>query len=186
MFRGGATYDIGIYVIQLATMVFRGAPLKVSASGVVNEQGNDIAASITLQYPDGGHASLLIDTRAGSPKTSSARVFFFTGGEFISVHICGPFWCPDRLELTRVNGEVVVEEYPQFPNADKSDGLNFNYNNSQALAFEANAFTDKFEEWKQSKSTGPVIVEHPLRSHKDTLIDASIIDQVMAQIKAAN
>ena len=168
--------------MQFMTLVFGSAPEKVSANGNVNEFGVDISASVSLKYRNGGLGSFMIDTRFGGYPESEARVFFANGPEFKLVKVCGAFFTPQRLELTKVDGEIIVEEYPTCPNADKCDGLEFNFGNSQALAYEAEGFADAYESWLQSKKN----IEHPLRTHKETLIDAKVIDEVMSQVKGQN
>ena len=83
------------------------------------------------------------------------------------------------------DGKTVVEKFPICENADKSDGLDFNFFNSQALAYEAEGFADAFEKWQQSKKdgAGTVVIEHPFRTHQESIVDAEIIDKVMADVK---
>ena len=183
---GGAMYDIGIYCLQIASMVFGSAPVRVAAAGSLNEFGVDSSESVSLQYRNGGHASLLVDCRGGTPDACGARIFFKPGGTYTSAKLGAPFWAPSELELTKPNGETVTESYPIFPNASKGDGLSFNFVNSQALAYEAEAFADAFEKWQQSKvalGESTVVIEHPLRTHQESLDDAKVIDEVMKQIR---
>ena len=162
------------------TLVFGSGPEKVLANGNVNEFGVDISASVSLKYSNERLGSFMLDTRFGGYPESEARVFFANGPEFRLVKVCGVFYNPQRLELTKVNGEIIVEEYPTCPNADKGDGLKFNYGNNLALAYEAEGFADAYESWLQSRES----IEHPLRTHKETLIDSQVMDEVIQQIKS--
>ena len=152
------------------------------ATGAVNELGVDCGASISLQFKDQGHASLMIDSRMGTRSSSEAKIYFKPGSDLISIKIPGPFWCPERLIITRRDESVSVEEFPIYPGAEDIDGLDFNYFNSQALAYEAESFANAFEQWIANKTA----IEHPLRSHKDSILSANIIDQVMEQVKKSH
>lgn len=49
---GGITLDLGIYVLQFQQYVFRGLePIKVVASGHLNEDGIDSSVSAIVTYP---------------------------------------------------------------------------------------------------------------------------------------
>ncbi|MFZ0667033.1 MAG: Gfo/Idh/MocA family oxidoreductase [Acidimicrobiales bacterium] len=51
---GGALLDLGIYAIQLCSMVFGGPPYRIAADGVVGSTGVDEKVAAVLQYPSNG------------------------------------------------------------------------------------------------------------------------------------
>ncbi|KAI5643219.1 oxidoreductase family, NAD-binding rossmann fold domain-containing protein [Phthorimaea operculella] len=60
---GSAVLDLGIYVLQLAQFVFKDEPIKVTATGEVNEDGVDVVDTIILEYTGGRRAVLNLHTR---------------------------------------------------------------------------------------------------------------------------
>lgn len=51
---GGTILDLGVYCLQFSQFVFNGLkPVKVVASGHLNDHGTDASASAILKYPEG-------------------------------------------------------------------------------------------------------------------------------------
>ena len=178
---------MGIYAIQLATMLFgQVKPEQIAATGVSNEHGVDMANAISLKYPNGSCATILVDGRSGHRNLVDANVLFTDNSEFISLKICPPFYVPTKLQWMKKDGQLVEEEFSIYPELGPAPGgLAFRNPASQALAYEAEAFYDVFQKWKQqfksSENESHPVIEHPLRTHQETLIDAEIIESALKQ-----
>jgi len=59
---GGSMLNLGIYCVQLATLVF-GKPKKIVSAGHLNQFGVDESLSVTLVYEDGKMATLMSHIR---------------------------------------------------------------------------------------------------------------------------
>ena len=65
---GGTVLDLGIYCVQLASLVFGGErPDKILASGHLNQEGTDESTSTTLVYSGGRTATLITHSRVKLP-----------------------------------------------------------------------------------------------------------------------
>ncbi len=91
---GGATLDLGVYVISIAQH-FLGTPETVTASGTRYPNGVDASAVIQLSYADGRAASLACSLTTESP---GRAVVWGTGG---SIEIAPRFHHPTRLVVRR-------------------------------------------------------------------------------------
>ncbi|CAG0904832.1 unnamed protein product [Cyprideis torosa] len=98
---GSATLDIGIYCVNITTMVLGSKPREVIAKGLVNEDGVDVAVSAILVYDGGKYGCLKYDTRM---KMINECVITGTKG-MIKMH--SVFWSPTKIEI---NGKLF--EYP--------------------------------------------------------------------------
>ncbi|KAF7287898.1 hypothetical protein GWI33_000245 [Rhynchophorus ferrugineus] len=118
---GGAILDLGIYILQFQQFVFRGLkPVKVLASGHLNDGGVDDSASAILTYPNGKTA--VVTCNATAQMTNEGVIIGTKGTIRIPM-----FWCPTSYSL---NGQV--KEFPLIENNG-----NFNYINSAGLGYEA-------------------------------------------------
>lgn len=100
---GGATLDLGVYVISIAQH-FLGRPDHVHSSGTHFRNGADASSSILLGYADGRSASLLASLESETP---GRAIIVGTRG---SIELVPRFHHPDTLVLRR-NGrpaETVV------------------------------------------------------------------------------
>jgi predicted dehydrogenase len=95
---GGATLDLGVYVVSFAQMVL-GTPESVTAVGSRFENGADAESGLLLGWPDGRTASLTISLRCALPGT--ARVVG-TGGW---IDVLPRFHHPDTIVLHRSGAE---------------------------------------------------------------------------------
>jgi len=68
---GGALFDVGVYVLAYASMVF-GRPAQIQAVGHIGESGVDEQTAMVLKYAGGQIASLTCAVRTPSPQ--SARI----------------------------------------------------------------------------------------------------------------
>jgi predicted dehydrogenase len=64
---GGALLDVGVYVVALASMVFRGAPSSVQAAAHIGETGVDEQTAMVFAYEGGGLALLSCAVRTVTP-----------------------------------------------------------------------------------------------------------------------
>ncbi|CAH1392781.1 unnamed protein product [Nezara viridula] len=60
---GGTIFDLGVYVLQLAILVFGRNPQSISAVGHLNENGVDESINYVLKYDDGKTASFCTHSR---------------------------------------------------------------------------------------------------------------------------
>jgi predicted dehydrogenase len=98
---GGATLDLGVYVISVA-QAFLGTPDRVTASGTRYPNGTDASAAIHLGYDDGRGASLVCSLTS---ETGGRAVVMGTGG---SIELAPRFHHPTTLVVRR-NGQQAEE-----------------------------------------------------------------------------
>lgn len=82
---GGALLDVGIYPLSFASMVFGGAPLKITGQCHLGETGVDEQSAMVLSYQGGALAVLTCAVRTQSPH--EARIMGTEG----SIYLPG-FW----------------------------------------------------------------------------------------------
>lgn len=102
---GGATLDLGVYVISIAQH-FLGTPDAVTASGTRYPNGVDASAVIHLSYGDGRAASLACSLTTETP---GRAVVWGTGG---SIEIAPRFHHPTRLVVRRNGAEAETLDFP--------------------------------------------------------------------------
>jgi predicted dehydrogenase len=98
---GGATLDLGVYVISVAQH-FLGTPDRVTASGARYPNGTDASVAIHLGYDDGRGASLVCSLTS---ETGGRAVVMGTGG---SIELAPRFHHPTTLVVRR-NGQPAEE-----------------------------------------------------------------------------
>ena len=154
---GGGLLISGVYVLGFASIVFGGEPESIHACGQLTEEGTDELAAMTLVYKGGRIAQLTCGT---AYKIPSEAVVCGTKGE---IKIPKPFWCPTVLETP--NGR---KEYP-LP----EPALPLNYVNSTGLRYEAEEVRKCLKEGRK---------ESELMPHRETLLVAKMMEEVMKQI----
>lgn len=102
---GGATLDLGVYVISLAQH-FLGTPDAVTATGTRYPNGVDASAFIHLSYADGRAASLAC---ALTTESSGRAVVWGTGG---SIEVAPRFHHPTRLVVRRNGADAETLDFP--------------------------------------------------------------------------
>ncbi len=105
---GGALLDVGIYVLELATMFFGAHPASVHADAHIGDTGVDEQTAITLRYADGALAALTCAVRTQGTQTAT---LFGTQGRIE----LGQFWKAQSLRLL-AGDEVVEENHPMMVN----------------------------------------------------------------------
>jgi predicted dehydrogenase len=99
---GGALLDLGIYPVQLSTLVF-GAPDRIKADGNVGITGVDEDVAALLHHSDGGLSVLKASIRA--PLSCTARIAGTEG----YIEIPTFMHCPVGLVLGRFGSREVIE-----------------------------------------------------------------------------
>ena len=109
---GGALLDLGIYPVQLSTLVF-GAPDRITADGNIGSTGVDEDVAVILHHAGGGLSVLKASIR--TPHACAARIAG-TGGV---IEIPAFMHCPDRIVLVTPAGRDVID------GAWEGEGLRF-------------------------------------------------------------
>ncbi|XP_048753467.1 trans-1,2-dihydrobenzene-1,2-diol dehydrogenase-like [Ostrea edulis] len=157
---GGGLHNLGIYPIQLATMIFNNQkPERITADGTLSDLGVDEASCITLTYKNGGRAVLIYSTMYGAGKNNKATIYGTNG----IIELNENFWCP--VEATLPSGKV-SNELAVGP-------VSYNYSNSGGLRFEADCVKECIEAGK---------LECCEMSFADSQAVYHIIDEVVKQI----
>jgi len=125
---GGATLDIGIYPLTLASMVYGGGlPSQILVAGELSDTKVDEAVAVTLKYGKGELATL--NFNIGAPLNNIATITGTNG----RIHLHGPFWhATEKITLAVTGKEEEVFNFP-IP----SEGRSYNFHNSAALRHEA-------------------------------------------------
>jgi len=161
---GGATLDIGIYPLTLASLVYGGGkPSQVIVSGELSDTKVDEQVSVVLKYGQGQIATLNFTIAA---PLSNVAVITGTKGR---IHLRGPMWhCTEQLVLA-VQGQK--EEVFDFP--IPSQGRFYNFHNSAALHHEA----EEVHRCLESKQ-----IESELMTLKESLNILAIMDHIRAEL----
>nr|XP_022340348.1 trans-1,2-dihydrobenzene-1,2-diol dehydrogenase-like [Crassostrea virginica]XP_022340349.1 trans-1,2-dihydrobenzene-1,2-diol dehydrogenase-like [Crassostrea virginica]XP_022340350.1 trans-1,2-dihydrobenzene-1,2-diol dehydrogenase-like [Crassostrea virginica]XP_022340351.1 trans-1,2-dihydrobenzene-1,2-diol dehydrogenase-like [Crassostrea virginica] len=155
---GGGLHDLGIYVIQMATLLFNNEkPVRITADASLTDQGVDQNGCIVLTYKNGGKAVLVYSTLFHGGK-NSATVFGTKG----TIKIDDTFWCP--LEASLPSGKI-SNEIARGP-------VPYNFLNSGGLRFEADCVKECLEAGK---------LECSEVSFADSQAIYNIIDEVVKQ-----
>mmetsp|Transcript_20871 Transcript_20871/g.31080 ORF Transcript_20871/g.31080 Transcript_20871/m.31080 type:complete len:359 (+) Transcript_20871:39-1115(+) len=164
---GGALLDIGIYVVNWAQLLLGEdkTPTSVKAHAVLYpEYGTDEQCTIAIQYQD-RLASLICTLASNTPRECVIM------GDKGTIRIHRPHWCPTKATLTLDNGETKIIECPLPQQLEK---VQFNFDNSQGLFYEAQHVTDALLEGS---------TESLLMTHDSSLNIMKVLDEVRAQIK---
>jgi dihydrodiol dehydrogenase / D-xylose 1-dehydrogenase (NADP) len=155
---GGGVLDIGVYCVQLTSMVFKGEkPQKVIAGGHVNSHGVDESTSTTCVYSNGRTATLITHCRVELPNEA------FIVGTKGTIKLSAPFWCSTQLTLP--SGEVVNFPLPE--------GKQTNFGNSMGLHYQCN-------EVRRCIQAGQL--ESPTVSHKESILIAEMLESIRKQL----
>jgi predicted dehydrogenase len=101
---GGALLDAGVYLVSMASMIL-GAPVRVSASGLLGETGVDEQTTMTLEH-DGATALLYVSLRARRPPDMEIL------GERGRIRIEAPVFRPATLTIWDADGASTVQSHP--------------------------------------------------------------------------
>jgi len=157
---GGTVLDLGIYCVQLASLVFGGErPGQVLASGHLNQEGTDESTSTTLVYSGGRTATLITHSRVKLP---CEAIIIGTKG---TMKLPFPMWCPTALEMPDNN----VKTFP-LPTGAKHK---FNFMNSANMSYESNHV-------RECIKAG--MTESPLVTLDETIVMAEIMESIRKQV----
>lgn len=148
---GGALFDVGVYTIAFAHMIYNAEPTQVASVAEMAPSGVDARTGMTLRYPNGGLA--VLDTAVSVNTVREARIYGSKG----SIHIPADFWCPSRFTL----------------NCDGRGPEEFTFPQSAG-----NGFTYEAEEVGRCLREGRL--ESAIVPHSRTLAVARTMDQVRA------
>lgn len=131
---GGAMLDIGIYLVQLATMIFGNVEPEMKCTAILSNENVDQEGSLSLTWKDKGSASLLFTLRATTPENT---VIMGDQG-FLRIH--GPAHSPTRMTVSKKapgseRGKFVEEEF-NFPLPKLKAGLSVNYPASEGMLYQ--------------------------------------------------
>ena len=99
---GGALLDLGIYPVQLCSLVL-GAPDAVVAQGHIGSTGVDEVSAAVLHYPDGRLG--VVKSALRTPLTCTARIAGTEG----SIDLPAFMHCPDHLIVRDPTGEHRID-----------------------------------------------------------------------------
>ncbi|KAJ8665170.1 hypothetical protein QAD02_006832 [Eretmocerus hayati] len=154
---GGTILDLGVYVIQLACLVFNHEkPIEIKAVGHTNDEGVDLSMSASLTYSKGRTATIVTHSEVLLPNEA---VIIGTEGTIK----LPSFWCPPIIILP--SG---VKEVPLPPPKHK-----INFTNSTGLGYEAAEVHDCLKKG---------LKESPKVTHAHSLLIAEIEDELRRQI----
>lgn len=150
---GGTIFDLGVYVLQLAILVFGRNVSSISAVGHLNDNGVDESINYVLKYHDGKTASLCTHSKI---KMDNSAVIYGSNGH---IKIKDPFWCPTVIS---VNEE---EKLFPLPAVDKK----LCFTNSEGLVYEAIEVQNCIKKG---------LLESPKMTHEDTLTIAKWQEEI--------
>ena len=159
---GGALFDVGVYVLYFASMVFGGEePEVVSACSELTDTGVDRVTAITLKYKGGRMAQISCGIGYDSPREATIV------GQKGTIKVPFPFWCPKRLILP--SGEEL--KFPSEPPSQPPSPRNFP--DSWGLHYEA-------EEMRRCIEAGKK--EADRMSWRESLMMAKMMDNILDQV----
>jgi predicted dehydrogenase len=100
---GGALLDLGIYPLQLCSLVLGGPPDRVAAGGVVGETGVDEQVAAVLHHPGGGLGVIKAAIRVATACT--ARVSGSDGW----IDLPAFMHCPDEITVHSPDGVETID-----------------------------------------------------------------------------
>jgi predicted dehydrogenase len=95
---GGALLDVGIYTVQLASMVMGGPPTEIAAKATLGETGVDEQSAMTFAYPGGQLAQLSCAIRTA---TNQMAWIYGTEGR---MHLHSPWWRGTKVTVWQAGG----------------------------------------------------------------------------------
>jgi predicted dehydrogenase len=155
---GGALLDLGIYPVQLDSMVL-GTPTSITAIGALTDSGVDAYSTLVL-----GHGAAEQSTLTSSILTRTPTVAAISGTE-ARVEIAGPFHIPSSFTVRSPD----LFEPPLVWTDDTGVAL------MDGLAWEATAFATYVGEGR---------AESPLHTHAETVDILRTIDEARRQLGA--
>ncbi|CAG7819243.1 unnamed protein product [Allacma fusca] len=153
----GTMNDIGVYCVQVATLVFGKEKPKVISAGHLNDDGVDASTSSTLVYSNGRTATLVTSSFV---ELANEAVLIGTKG---TIKIPFPFWSPNKLETPDKTYEYELPRSSLKPILLHSEGLSY-----------------QCEEARRCIRNG--LIESPNLPHNESVVIAEIIEDIRKQV----
>jgi predicted dehydrogenase len=106
---GGAMLDVGVYCVSFASMVL-GPPTRATGFAHIGETGVDEQLSVALEHKNGRLSAITAGTRTATPQEATVM------GTEGRVRVHSPWWMPERMTVSRTDGEDEVVREPIGPN----------------------------------------------------------------------
>jgi len=155
---GGILFDMGIYAVAMAQQVL-GNPTSITSSGRVRPDGIEEEMSVTLGYPSGARAHLLISGIASLPQVASCSF------EHAQVSLHAPFFVPSAISVG------TKDFYPRTTTWTDTTGIV----GHEGLAYQATWFAGYVEK---------NLLESPVHTHDDTIATIRVMEHVLQAIVA--
>lgn len=155
---GGALLDLGIYPVQLDSMV-RGAPTRVTATGALTPSGVDAYATLVLEHANAENSTLMTSLVSRTPTTAAII------GSEARIEIDSPFHLPTGFTVRAPDLFADPLVWTDTTGVTLMDGL----------AWQATAFAGYAAEGRQ---------ESPLHTHEETVSILATIDEARRQLGA--
>lgn len=169
---GGATLDLGVYPLALASMVFSEGgsrePVQISAVGDLSEgERVDTHLAITVKYGPGQLAVLNCSFLANLPNEA-----FICGDKgWIKIEAVNSWHCAQRISYKRESDEKATTL--DFPEPRRPDQREFKFGDSQLMQHEC-------VEVQRCLRAGET--QSPIYTQKETLHIARLMDEVRRQV----
>lgn len=156
--HGDPFFDMGIYPVSFC-QTFLGNPTKISAQGILNQDGIEEEVSVQLSYANGARAYILVSARAAIPGIAQIA------GTKAKLDVGPEFFIPSKLELRDVEFNSPPTTWLDESAVQAHEGLGY-----QATAFAA--FVDQG------------LLESPYESHADSIANLEVCAEVIRLIGA--
>jgi dihydrodiol dehydrogenase / D-xylose 1-dehydrogenase (NADP) len=166
---GGAMLDIGIYLVQAATMVFGPTvPEQVKCTGQLADTGVDSEDCVALTWNGKGSANLMATVSANTPE----ELLIVCSKGYLRLK--SPAHCPSQVIIAREEGRgKFAEEVFECPLPPCPPQLKANYPNSEGMFYQVQAV-------EECLAKG--LLECPEMTLDDTLAIVKIMDQCRKQV----
>ena len=155
---GGIIYDMGIYPIAIAQQ-FMGNPLRITATGRVDENDLDMESFATLEYASGARSQIISSGVSSLPTTASCA---FDNGVVV---IDEPFFVPSGIRVRDKNLYFKEQSWRDESSIQGHEGL----------CYQATHFAKYVSEGR---------VESPLHGAEDTIANIEVAAEISRQIGA--
>jgi predicted dehydrogenase len=157
---GGALLDLGIYPVQLSSMVL-GTPSRVVAMGHMTRTGVDASSTLVLGHDNGAQSTLYTSILARTPMTATIA------GSEATISIDGAFFTPTSFTVHDRDFFGPTLSWTDPTGRTLFDGL----------SWEATAL---------ARFVGEGRVESPVHPHDETVSILATVDEARAQIGQAS
>ncbi|XP_064097020.1 trans-1,2-dihydrobenzene-1,2-diol dehydrogenase-like isoform X3 [Macrobrachium nipponense] len=155
---GGISLKYGTLSVQLVSFVMNGdKPTTISAAGIINQNGVDVATGVTLVYPGERMATICMSATCKLP--CDALIVGTKG----TIKVNAPMWAPKSMDTPSGIFEV---PYPDL-------GKPLNFNGTQGFVYEA-------EEVRRCLKNG--LLESPNVPWQESITISEIMEEVRMQL----